>query len=256
MRSVVSYDDLEQITTTHAPGPPPAKKRKRQQNKRKSSGPQKFAHWDEPVENHEVSFTEHDYAGDLEGETTDVEGRELTHEEIWDDSALIEAWDAAMNEYKVCRNLTCLIFRSYPLGIPRISEQVEDRTHLEILSTVSATPLQSWRYSPRSRWYNVPPSASGTTGAGAGLELSSSIHERRESHIMPMSEHDSVPLNFNTFVPSHDPALPNLAAGDTQNLIGISQDEAFRNALNSMYWTGYWTAVYHVRVSPPTVSDS
>jgi len=102
MRSVVSYDDLEQITTTPAPGPPPTKKRKRQQNKRKSSGPQKFAHWDEPVENHEVSFTDHDYAGDLEGETTDVEGRGLTHEEIWDDSALIEAWDAAMDEYKVC----------------------------------------------------------------------------------------------------------------------------------------------------------
>jgi hypothetical protein len=101
MRSVVSYDDLEQITTAHAPGLPPAKKRKRQQNKRKSFGSQKFAHWDEPIENHDVSLADNDYAGDLEGETVDAEGRELTHEEIWDDSALIEAWDAAMDEYKV-----------------------------------------------------------------------------------------------------------------------------------------------------------
>ena len=63
---------------------------------------------------------------------------------------------------------------------------------------------------------------------------------------MPMPQHDSVPLNFNTFVPSHDPALPNLAAADTQSLVSVSQDEAFRNALNAMYWTGYWTAIYHV----------
>ena len=104
MRSVVSYDDLEQITTTSTPGPPPGKKRKRQQNKRKPLGSQKFAHWDEPVENHDVSFANHDYAGDPEDEAVGVESRELTHEEIWDDSALIEAWDAAMDEYKVCQN--------------------------------------------------------------------------------------------------------------------------------------------------------
>jgi hypothetical protein len=101
MRSVVSYDDLEQITATPAPGPPPAKKRKRPQNKRKSLGIQKFAHWDEPAENHDVSFTGHDYTGDLEDEIVDMESRELTHEEIWDDSALIEAWDSAMDEYRV-----------------------------------------------------------------------------------------------------------------------------------------------------------
>jgi hypothetical protein len=29
------------------------------------------------------------------------ESRELTHEEIWDDSALIAAWDAANEEYEV-----------------------------------------------------------------------------------------------------------------------------------------------------------
>ena len=104
MRSVVSYDDLEQITTTSASGPPPVKKRKRQQNKRKPLGPQKFAHWDEPVENHDVSFANHDYAGYPEDETVGVESRELTHGEIWDDSALIEAWDAAMDEYKVSQN--------------------------------------------------------------------------------------------------------------------------------------------------------
>ena len=27
---------------------------------------------------------------------------------------------------------------------------------------------------------------------------------------------------------------------------GVGQDEAFSRAMNAMYWTGYWTAVYHV----------
>lgn len=104
MRSVVSYGDLGQVTTMSTPGPP--KKRKRQQNKRKSSGSQKFTHWDEPVENHDVSLLSHDNAnGD---EVVNAESRELTHEEIWDDSALVEAWDAAMDEYRVGRIFICV----------------------------------------------------------------------------------------------------------------------------------------------------
>ena len=30
------------------------------------------------------------------------ESRELSHEEIWDDSALIDAWNSAAAEYEVC----------------------------------------------------------------------------------------------------------------------------------------------------------
>lgn len=32
--------------------------------------------------------------------------KQLTHEEVWDDSALIESWDEALAEYKV-RVLSC-----------------------------------------------------------------------------------------------------------------------------------------------------
>lgn len=44
---------------------------------------------DEGLENGEVD-------GDADGES-----RELTYDEIWDDSALIEAWNAATEEYEV-----------------------------------------------------------------------------------------------------------------------------------------------------------
>ena len=71
-------------------------------------------------------------------------------------------------------------------------------------------------------------------------------------------EADSQPINFNTFIPSHDPSLelpqmptvPDLGSASYQ-IPGppetmVSQDEAFTRALGAMYWGGYWTAVYHV----------
>lgn len=69
------------------------------------------------------------------------------------------------------------------------------------------------------------------------------------------AEDNSKPLDFDTYVPTHDPnleassGLP-LSVGSITGIdIGaISQDEAFSHAMNAMYWTGYWTAIYHVRL--------
>lgn len=74
-RPLVSYDD---ITLPYQPSKPPQKKRKR--NQQKSVSEEAFA---DP--------------NDYEEEE---ESRELTHEEIWDDSALVNAWEAATEEYE------------------------------------------------------------------------------------------------------------------------------------------------------------
>lgn len=66
-RPLVSYDD---ITLPYHPAKPPPKKRKRYHQKSEAD------------------------PNDCE------ESRELTHEEIWDDSALVNAWDAATEEYE------------------------------------------------------------------------------------------------------------------------------------------------------------
>ncbi|KAF8995925.1 hypothetical protein BDQ17DRAFT_1365075 [Cyathus striatus] len=69
------------------------------------------------------------------------------------------------------------------------------------------------------------------------------------------AEDDSQPLNFDIFVPTHDPSLnqgPGKApvhSADESYIplegIGtpVSRDEAFKNALNATYWAGYWTAM-------------
>ena len=87
----------------------------------------------------------------------------------------------------------------------------------------------------------------------------------------------SVPLNFDTFVPTHDaslsyaqpaqpPPIPDEVSAqyngvtshygaslpDTKEGLGaVSPDEAFNRAIGAMYWCGYWTAVYHVRLRLP-----
>ena len=68
------------------------------------------------------------------------------------------------------------------------------------------------------------------------------------------AEDNSKPLDFDTYVPTYDPSLETssglpLSVGSITgiNIRTISQDDAFSHAMNAMYWTGYWTAIYHVR---------
>ena len=44
---------------------------------------------------------DYDYGGDQEEEEDEEESRALTHDEIWDDAALVDAWHAAEAEYEV-----------------------------------------------------------------------------------------------------------------------------------------------------------
>ena len=87
--------------TNHSlPGQRPAKKRKR--------NPDSQRHWDDPERQSstlpydddatEMAIEEDAQVDDAEeGE----ESRELTYDEIWDDSALIAAWESATAEYEV-----------------------------------------------------------------------------------------------------------------------------------------------------------
>jgi hypothetical protein len=83
-----------------------------------------------------------------------------------------------------------------------------------------------------SRWYNVPPKSTSQPPPPA-------VDNRGET--------DSQPINFDTFVPTHDPSLSAATEDGVYNYIpGVSQDEAFERAVQASYWSGYWTAVYHV----------
>jgi hypothetical protein len=91
------------------PGPGPAKKRKR--------NPGLQRHWDEPEQQSSTLPYDDDAAGmKIEGDGAvddaeeEVESRELTQDEIWDDSALIVAWESATAEYEVS-SLAIILYR-------------------------------------------------------------------------------------------------------------------------------------------------
>ena len=112
---------------------------------------------------------------------------------------------------------------------------------------------------PTRRWYNVPLSPkkskkkASTSEAQETAEYTNGYGDAGD---------DSAPLNFDTFVPTHDASLASAAPPHPPSVPGVdqyaqfylpdppgplvSQDEAFTRALSAMYWGGYWTAVYHV----------
>jgi len=94
------------------------------------------------------------------------------------------------------------------------------------------------------RWHNVPPDPS---------KLKKSTEVVQEYGVTQPDSENSHPLDFETFVPNHDPSLaqPFQPAYETYGVPPapgerVSRDDAFNRALGAMYWTGYWTAVYHV----------
>ncbi|TRM57174.1 hypothetical protein BD626DRAFT_223545 [Schizophyllum amplum] len=262
-RPVLAYDDISlPYDDAHASGgpaptaeaqrnggasgkPPPAKKRKGQHKKARNQ------HWDDPGnsttapppatssapsrEGNSSSALPHAVSSSAppENRVQDVveESRELTYEEIWDDSALIDAWDAANQEYEAYHGKG-----------------------------------KSWKDEPIRKWYNVPP---------AKLESQPTTHGPTTAAAAAhgVAQNGLQPLNYDTFVASHDASLgegderqdgvdivthpPEAADGlgrvsdsmfpDTAALrgLGVTQDDAFSRAMNAMYWTGYWTAVYH-----------
>ncbi|KZT24693.1 hypothetical protein NEOLEDRAFT_1134746 [Neolentinus lepideus HHB14362 ss-1] len=142
-----------------------------------------------------------------EGDGGYEQSRELTHEEIWDDSALIDAWNAASEEYEAYHG-----------------------------------PDKGWKKEPVHKsplWYNTP---SAQKARQAGTSATNKKAKGKATH--EAAADDSQPLNFDTYVPEHDPTLsqPGYAAA-LQGM--VSQDEAFTRAVEASYWSGYWTAVYH-----------
>ena len=132
-RTVISYDDIT-LPYDDAEQPPPATKPSAQPPaKKRKKNNQKGKHWDASGGPKSASASNSQRAaflnrqngssahqrqetpsqsgdgvweeggegyGEGEGEYDEEESRELTHEEIWDDSALVDAWESAMEEYK------------------------------------------------------------------------------------------------------------------------------------------------------------
>ncbi|KAF9229818.1 hypothetical protein BS17DRAFT_771964 [Gyrodon lividus] len=168
---------------------------------------------------------EEEYGDDGTQEGEEEESRELTHGEIWDDSALIDAWNSAEAEYEAYHG-----------------------------------NLKDWKTEPVKQsplWYNKPYTGPATqTPTSATTSKPKPTPPSMSTPSQPAGEEpNTAPLDFHTFIPTHDPSLPVPSDFVPQSAspffipapstIMASRDEAFSNALSAMYWGGYWTAMYH-----------
>ncbi|KAI0321906.1 hypothetical protein OF83DRAFT_1097073 [Amylostereum chailletii] len=254
-RTLVSYDDIVQggpSGNNGSGGSAPPRKRRRNNNNNNNnnnntntnnSQRQYRQHWDNPGPLAESipygSSSSSNIAPALEvtmqveEEEGEEESRMLTHEEIWDDSALVDAWESAQAEYEAFHGKG-----------------------------------KSWKDEPVKKsplWYNVPPKppkGAATTTTTTTATSTSNVHNSNVHNGAPATvpapgtdAENSQPVNFDTFVPAHDPSLFVSSAPAELSTFADgpwpTRDEAFSRALGAMYWAGYWTAVYHVGLSCP-----
>jgi hypothetical protein len=219
-RQLVQYGDLEQSQQTrgasssavasHSGQSPPSKKRKRSNQKTKR--PRKTAHWDDPGDS-QMNYEDTSAHGE-DGEVEEEESRELTHEEIWDDSALIDAWNSATAEYEAFHGKT-QDWKSTAIKKSSLSSK-------EKAKTPASTKV-------------------------ASTEAASQAAAAEEEDSAPLDFDTFVPSYDPSLpVPSEVPAAPESSFFiPAPSTIMVSRDEAFSRALSAMYWGGYWTAVYH-----------
>ncbi|KAJ7019370.1 hypothetical protein C8F04DRAFT_1147830 [Mycena alexandri] len=214
-RPVISYDD---ITLPYSPEPPRAEPA----HSPSTSGQSKKRKWSNQKSGQSQGNKNNNKApnGPTAKEADeDADSRYLTAEEIWDDSALIAAWDAATEEYEALNG-----------------------------------PDKGWKKEPVHKsplWYNVPPTKppnkklkTEATNAGADAPAGDSQPLNFDTFVPSYDASLALPAPI---VPGGAPesgydyssVFPPPAAGMA------SQDEAFARALGAMYWGGYWTAVYH-----------
>ncbi|KZO99721.1 hypothetical protein CALVIDRAFT_534147 [Calocera viscosa TUFC12733] len=130
--------------------------------------------------------------------------RSLTHDEIWDDSALVNAWDAAMEEYRAVNG-----------------------------------DEKGWMYEPTDRsalWWNSQP-AEDESYEEADEEYLKADAEEVEDELI--TTHVDPTPSSSTAVPSGLPSIPFLPSSQGFTTLPEDPDKVLELAIQSYYWAGY-----------------
>ncbi|KAF5649743.1 Survival motor neuron 1 [Fusarium tjaetaba] len=142
----------------------------------------------------------------------------LTQEEIWDDSALIDSWNEALQEYKVTFMLRAEVYGSWSLKIGKLRPQ-----------EVSFTRLTSER---RAEAEAESGSEQPQVTETEEIELESGTAEQNKD--IPSSRNESK----EPIASQGTPSFP------IQTVLGSVQDESLKKLLMSWYYAGYYTGLY------------
>ncbi|KAL4732605.1 hypothetical protein ACLX1H_001623 [Fusarium chlamydosporum] len=132
----------------------------------------------------------------------------LTHEEVWDDSALIDSWNEALQEYKKYHSI-------HAKGGSVRDLESRNQTKVETEMEVEPEPEQ-----PQV----------------AETQENVLASERVEENKIPSSRNE-----VKEQTPSQPQGVP---AFPIQTVLGSVQDESLKKLLMSWYYAGYYTGLY------------
>ncbi|KAF6841315.1 survival motor neuron-like protein 1 [Colletotrichum musicola] len=141
---------------------------------------------------------------------------EMTHAEMWDDSALIESWNEALAEYKKYHSIHAKGGRLEDLDL---QEKSEPQTRKTVDSETEA--------GDRPEIAGDVDEASKTKGADGSTDVHSE---------------EGVPIA--KAIPGHGGSVAGPATMGPQSLLGSVQDEGLKRLLMSWYYAGYYTGLY------------
>ncbi|PMD56804.1 uncharacterized protein K444DRAFT_35879 [Hyaloscypha bicolor E] len=144
--------------------------------------------------------------------------RNNSHEEIWDDSALVDSWNDALEEYKKYHSL-----KARGEDVEEVLRAAESR-HNGVSQEIDHEEEQA----DDSRLVNDPRAKKNLPEETGDHDTKSAKHEAPIAHTQPEVGQASGRT---------PPALP-------QHLIGQVQDEGLKNLLMSWYYAGYYTGLY------------
>ncbi|MCJ1444867.1 MAG: hypothetical protein MMC23_005370 [Stictis urceolatum] len=154
--------------------------------------------------------------------------KELSHEEIWDDSGLVESWNQSYEEYKRYHSIHA---RGENLkDLIAEAEAAEKQVPVEGSDTI----LQSGT----AQSANVDDTAleDGELQDDAA-PINSSIGQEATSEITPNSQLKAPQEIASSEAPELSGLFSNVAEGSTQ-------DQGLKNLMMSWYWAGYYTGFY------------
>ncbi|EXF83278.1 hypothetical protein CFIO01_04528 [Colletotrichum fioriniae PJ7] len=137
---------------------------------------------------------------------------EMSHSEMWDDSALIESWNEALDEYKKYHSIHT---KGGKLKDLDLQEKTEDAQTVDDAQTQAVDQREI--------------ADDATEGADKTKGLSSTDVK---------DQADSVPMAAKANAP------PGPATMGPQSLLGSVQDEGLKRLLMSWYYAGYYTGLY------------
>ncbi|GAQ07812.1 survival motor neuron-like protein 1 [Aspergillus lentulus] len=151
--------------------------------------------------------------------------RPLSQEEIWDDSALVQSWDEAVEEYKLYHSIHAK------------GENVEDV--LREAEAAERAGLDQDGQQPDEAVDAMEDDDAAAATASATAEQSSSMQvpDAAEEHPTPTDHQPSGPKHPTQPAPVGGAAMPHAALAQVQ-------DEGLKNLMMAWYFAGYYTGLY------------